>query len=268
MVAISVSTADIEFAKQIGKMLEQLSCIDDCDTLGQKTDELNIHKATREIIYDVQKIVYDQQIRKWLNGDGATRQIQHHDTLQNLRADEACQFLLKDDRSINWCQASDNELDRRSQHQLPQPKIGYHYCQKDKNSKPTYNFPSLILSLLEQFEGPNKPFVEWYKQAVASRKEPAVSFNLLKHCLRYTLEQFDRPLFLVIDGLDECEIESRGSLLESLTTLSQTTPRFKVLLSSRPEEVNRATRASLNKESRPLKYIMWLSAFCLTASMG
>ncbi len=45
-IAISFSTADLQFAKQIGEMLEQLSYIDDCDTLGQKADKKDIHQVT------------------------------------------------------------------------------------------------------------------------------------------------------------------------------------------------------------------------------
>jgi len=44
-IAISLASADLEFAELIGKMLEQLSYIDDCDTLGQKTDSEQIHKV-------------------------------------------------------------------------------------------------------------------------------------------------------------------------------------------------------------------------------
>lgn len=44
-IAITFSTADLQFAKQIGEMLEQLSYIDDCDTLGQKSSKKDIHKV-------------------------------------------------------------------------------------------------------------------------------------------------------------------------------------------------------------------------------
>ena len=44
-IAISFSTADLDFAKQIGEMLEQLSYIDDCDTLGQRTNKEDIHQV-------------------------------------------------------------------------------------------------------------------------------------------------------------------------------------------------------------------------------
>lgn len=43
--AISISTADLEFAKKIGEMLEQISYIDDCDTLGQREDRADIHRV-------------------------------------------------------------------------------------------------------------------------------------------------------------------------------------------------------------------------------
>lgn len=44
-IAISFASADLDFAKQIAEMLEQISYIDDCDTLGQKTDRKDIHKV-------------------------------------------------------------------------------------------------------------------------------------------------------------------------------------------------------------------------------
>jgi hypothetical protein len=40
-----LATADLEFAKQIGEMLEQLSYIDDCDTLGQRGNKTDIHNV-------------------------------------------------------------------------------------------------------------------------------------------------------------------------------------------------------------------------------
>lgn len=48
-IAISFSTADLEFAKQIGEMLEQISYIDDCDTLGQKAHKTDIHNVSPKL---------------------------------------------------------------------------------------------------------------------------------------------------------------------------------------------------------------------------
>lgn len=50
--AISFASADLEFAKQIGEMLEQISYIDDCDTLGQRANRKDIYKVTCRDIND------------------------------------------------------------------------------------------------------------------------------------------------------------------------------------------------------------------------
>lgn len=47
-VAISLASADLEFARLIGDMLEQIPYIDNCDTLGQKTDSERIHNVCFE----------------------------------------------------------------------------------------------------------------------------------------------------------------------------------------------------------------------------
>ncbi|POR39645.1 Vegetative incompatibility protein HET-E-1 [Tolypocladium paradoxum] len=313
-------------------MLEQLSYIDDCDTLGQKTNKIDIHKAlvlvyrklleffnaafeiisrkgakmvmkmvlendrlpnivkdflkhaenlrnlvqkaTWEIVEDIKAMLYDHEsmfshtnicrvdsnlslVARWLGIGKMSQQSRHHAYLQEIRVDEACEFLLTDAKFINWHQATDlqqlvvlgdmgcgksvtmafliDELRRRNEHQLPQPKICYHYCQNDETGQAIYIFSALILSLLEQFSGLKRTFFEWYKQAAASGIQPAASFKKLEEWLQKTLETLDRPLFLVIDGLDECDRASRNSLLKSLRNFSQNTPRLKILLSARPQ---------------------------------
>lgn len=46
----------------------------------------------------------------------------------------------------------------------------------------------------------------------------------------------DRPVFVVIDGLDECDRASQNRLLKVLKTLSQKVSGLKTVLSSRPQE--------------------------------
>ncbi|KFZ04192.1 hypothetical protein V502_10338 [Pseudogymnoascus sp. VKM F-4520 (FW-2644)] len=316
-IAISFSTADLEFAKQIGEMLEQISYIDDCDTLGQKGNKIDIHKAlvlvyqkllefynvafeiltrkgaklvmkiilendrlpnivkdflkhadnlrkivqkaTWEIVEDIKSMLYDHEISRWLGSNKLDQQNQYHSGLQDLQGDGACKFLLTDAKFTNWYYATDSqqlvilgdmgcgktvaiaflmdELRRRNKHQLPQPKICYHYCQNDETGQAIYIFCALVQSLLEQLSGLKKTFFEWYKQAGASGDfEPAITVKKLEAFLQKVLETLDRPLFIVIDGLDECDRESRNSLLRSLKILSQKTPRLKIMLSSRPQE--------------------------------
>ncbi|TPX14511.1 uncharacterized protein E0L32_005475 [Thyridium curvatum] len=314
--AISLSTADLELAKKIGEMLEQLAYIDDCDTLGQRTNKEDIHKAlvlvyrkllefyntafeiltsssvklamkmvlsdgrlpdivsdflrhadllrklvekaTWEIVEDVRAMLYDHEIASWLGNGKMSRQSHHHAYLQEIRVDKACEFLLADAAFIKWYHGVDSqqlailgdmgsgksiamsflidELRRRNEHELPQPKICYHYCQNDGTGQPIYVFSVLILSLLEQLPGLKKTFFEWYKRTMASGTEPATNFKTLEEWLQNTLATLDRPLIFVIDGLDECDRLSRNRLVKSMRNMTENAPRLKILLSSRPEE--------------------------------
>ncbi|RYP45020.1 hypothetical protein DL768_008585 [Monosporascus sp. mg162] len=303
--AISLATADQEFAKKIGEMLEQISYIDDCDTLGQKAGKKDIHKkllefykvafeiltskgaslimrmilendrlpnavqeflrcadtlrklvqkATWEIVEDIKAMLYDQE-----SSDKMSRQSQYHAYLQDLRADQACDFLLANASFINWYRASDSQqlvilgemgsgktvataflvdqLSRRNACQLPQPKICYYYCRDDETGQAIHILSALILSLLEQLPGLKKTFFGWYKQAQAAGDfDPATNVKKLEDFLQKVLGTVDRPLFIVIDGLDECDRASLNRLLKLLKTLSQKTRGLKTLLSSRPQE--------------------------------
>lgn len=43
--AIGFADADSRFTQQLGRMLQHIPYIDDCDTLGQKAEEQKIHKV-------------------------------------------------------------------------------------------------------------------------------------------------------------------------------------------------------------------------------
>ncbi|KAL4412143.1 ankyrin repeat protein [Colletotrichum abscissum] len=314
-VAISISTADLEFAKKIGEMLEQISYIDDCDTLGQKEDRADIHKAlvsvyqkllefyvsayellskrrtrlvlavisdtgtlpdivkdflrqsehlrrivekaTFDIVQDIKNMLYDEKISQWLGRDKMPQQSRYHADLQTLRAQSACEFILEKSEFKSWYRAFDSqqlaifgdigsgksiimsflidELCRLRSHQLPQPMILYHYCQNDETGHALYIFSSLILSLLEQCIGLKKEFFDWYRRdLLAGNFEPSTNIQKLVGFFQSTVEDLDRPLYLVLDGLDECDTESRSILLTSLQRLSQKTTGLKVVVSCRP----------------------------------
>ncbi|KAG9247285.1 hypothetical protein BJ878DRAFT_580806 [Calycina marina] len=283
-IAISFATADLEFAKQIGEMLEQISYIDDCDTLGQKANKIDIHKAlvlvyqnllefysaafeiltmkeaklvmriiletdrlpnivqdflkhadnlrklvqkaTWEIVKDIKAMLYDHEIARWLGSGKTSQQSKHHIELQDLRADQACEFLLADAKFISWYRAANS-----------QQLICYHYCRDDETGQAIYIFSNLILLLLEQLSGLKKTFLDWYKQAITSGNfEPATDAKKLEGFLQKILQTLDRPFFIVIDGLDECDRPSQNSLLKSLKRLSQMTPRLRLIISPRPQE--------------------------------
>lgn len=198
-------------------------------------------------------------VARWLGGDKMKHQSKYHADQQELRADRACEFLLESPNFINWYHASDSqqlvvlgdmgsgktiamtflidELRRRNERQVPQPKICYYFCRDDETGKATSIFSGLILSLLEQLPGLQKPFFDWYKQAQTSGIfDPATNIKKLEEFLQKVLEAIDRPVFVVIDGLDECDTASRNCLLKLLKTLSQKITGLKTVLSSRPQE--------------------------------
>lgn len=188
-----------------------------------------------------------------------TLQSLYHARLQDLRADEACEFLLKHPNFIEWYRTSNtqqlvlygqmgsgktvaiaylvDELNRRDEHQLPRPKVCYYYCRDDDTGQAINILSTLILALLEQLSGLKRTFYDWYKEKQACGiLEPATNAKMLGGFLESVLVTLDRLLFIVIDGLDECDSISRKTLLEYLKRLSNKTPRLKILLSSRPEE--------------------------------
>jgi hypothetical protein len=188
-----------------------------------------------------------------------SQQAQYHNRLKELRSDEACKFLLTHPNFTQWCNAPDSqqmlvlgemgcgktvamtfivdELNQRNVCQIPRPKVCYYYCRDDETGQAVSIVSGLILALLEQLSGLKKTFYEWYKSNQASGiLDPATSASKLGEFMELVLATFDRLLFIVIDGLDECDRASRRTLLQILEKLLKKTPRLKILLSSRPEE--------------------------------
>ncbi|EXV04769.1 hypothetical protein X797_002451 [Metarhizium robertsii] len=343
-IAISFAAADVEFAKKIGEMLEQMSYIDECDTLGQKSENKNIHKVvsvldrlgahltigrpwypyikrfwsfiklllkiilendklpaiisefitrasnlrnlihttTLEVVQEIQVMLYDQQskspflsaslpmsanililsVAAWLGRESELVQSEHHDSLQAIRADEACEFLLKHAHFLNWYCGNDatgsqklimvgdmgsgksvsmaflvDELVKKSQFQLPRAKVYYYYCQSGKTDNYASFLSTWILQLLEDFPAKKKAFVELYNQArTQGDRNPGKNKTFLERILKGFLGDVDRLLFIAIDGLDEFDRRSRKQLVEFLDTSMQVTSKLKVVLSTRPED--------------------------------
>jgi hypothetical protein len=66
--------------------------------------------------------------------------------------------------------------------------------------------------------------------------DPATSTAKLEEFLTQVLETLDRPIFMVIDGLDECDRTFRKTLLELSNTLLRKAPRLSIVFSSRIDE--------------------------------
>lgn len=223
-----------------------------------------IEKSTWEIVEDIRSMLYDREskllpthswranahvilVARWLESNRMSQQARYHDRLKELRSDEACEFLITHPGFTKWYGASDSsqlvilgemgcgktvaltflvdKLNQRSGCQIPRPKVCYYYCRDDETGQAVNILSGLILVLLEQLPGLKKTFYEWYKENQASGTlEPATGARKLGEFLEIVLATFDRMLFIVIDGLDECGRASRKTLLKVLENLRKKTP--------------------------------------------
>ena len=188
-----------------------------------------------------------------------SRQNQHQAELRAIGADDACKFLLESQSFARWYSRPDcgqlvifgdmgcgksvasaflvDRLRLESKHQLPQAKVCYYYCQGDESGQALHIFSTLILELLEQFVGLVKTFYNWHKENQASGQlGSAANAAMLANFLKRTLESIDRPIFIVIDGLDECDRLSRDQLLGLLDSVVEKNTVIKTVLLSRPSE--------------------------------
>lgn len=103
-----------------------------------------------------------------------------------------------------------DELERRSRYQLPRPVVYQYYCQDNEAGKATSVLSALIFSLLkhDQLEGLRKPFHERYRKALVSDFDPAANIVTLESFLESMLKSIDRPIIVLIDGIDECDDDS------------------------------------------------------------
>lgn len=182
-----------------------------------------------------------------------------HSELRGLRASDACKWIVADPKFIEWYNASTSsqlvvvghmgcgktvitahlieELIQGNKHKLPRPFLCYHYCINDERGKTLYIYSSLILQLLDQQPGFKVEFDKWYDRTRKSDLlDPAQSSADLGRFLGTCVEGLDRELFVVVDGLDECDSESQNELVTLLDSLSNKAQRLKVFFSSRPQE--------------------------------
>ena len=115
--------------------------------------------------------------------------------------------------------------------------ICYYYFKDDETGKALYIHSSLILQLLDQQEGFKVDCVKWYDNTRKSELlDPAQSSVNPGKFFSTCVKTLDRPLFVVIDGLDECDGESQNELIALLNSLSKRMLRLRVFFSSRPQE--------------------------------
>ncbi|KAL8892444.1 MAG: hypothetical protein Q9192_005610 [Flavoplaca navasiana] len=218
-----------------------------------------IANATLELVADIKKLLQDNKIQKLLGVNKDKQRSELHCELRELRASDACKWIVVDSKFLAWYNAATSErmvifgnmgcgktiitahvieeLIHLNNYRLPRALICYHYCVDNETGKLLYIYSSLILQLLDQQEGLKVEFDKWYDNARESKLlNPVQSSVDLGNFFSICVETLSRELFIVIDGLDECDSGSQKELVTLLDSLSKKTSRLKVFFSSRPQE--------------------------------
>ncbi|KAL7813519.1 hypothetical protein V8C44DRAFT_47744 [Trichoderma aethiopicum] len=180
-------------------------------------------------------------------------EIAYHNELKR-RADEACSWITSNDQFSYWRLNSRDSsflalfgdmgcgktittayvVDTLSQAQL----VCSYYCKDDQETTKLGNiYRSLIWQLLRKKPDLKTSFSSWYKKAESrSQVNPTQSDEHLREFLFDALSSSKQCIYIVLDGLDECEFYSRKQMLSFFRELLEGEARVKVFISSRYDD--------------------------------
>ncbi|KAH0489939.1 hypothetical protein TgHK011_001428 [Trichoderma gracile] len=180
-------------------------------------------------------------------------EIAYHNELKR-RADEACSWIASNDQFSYWrLNSRDSNLlallgdmgcgktittayvvDMLSQGQL----VCSYYCKDDQQTTKLGNiYRSIIWQLLKRKPDLKARFSDWYKKAgLRSQVNPTQSDDDLREFLFDALLSSKQCIFIVVDGLDECEVYPQKQLLSLFRDLLEREARLKVFISSRYDD--------------------------------
>lgn len=196
-----------------------------------------------------------------LRGEDTRLQSNLHDKWQNekQRTEDACSWFVNEPLFLDWYNSTNSELllfygnmgsgktvtmsyvidtiIKRNEHELPRALINYHYCKSDSTGDAIQIISNLTLQLLktDSQKALKKSFFEWEKEARSlGTHSPTDSVRKLGKFYSDSVTALDRPIFIIIDGLDECDQDSRNQVLELLQGIVGGKSRVKILYSARP----------------------------------
>lgn len=195
-------------------------------------------------------------VRQLLDTDRAG-EIQQYNIIQD-RSDEACRWVLTSPAFTKWIEALGSNalalsgdmgcgktftvafivdhLRSLDQHgNGAAPVICSYYCKSDGESD---NAKTILRSLLSQVLASQEPlkhlFNSWYQERKTELPiDPTHATNELIGFLTKLLGSLRRCVFVTLDGLDECDSESRKKLLDFLQGLEKDDGHVKTLVSFR-----------------------------------
>ncbi|SPO00078.1 uncharacterized protein DNG_02930 [Cephalotrichum gorgonifer] len=219
----------------------------------------SIQNTTLRLVDEIKRLLLDDKILKLLGVDKERKRSEHHCNIQRAREDGACTWVTQNPTFLEWYGASTSRflvmfggmgcgktvttaflidhVIHLNKYSLPRPLICYHYCNTDENSQAVYIYSSLLLQLLDQQPGLKIRFDKWHTDTrMAKSIDPAQSSKELGIFFAECVEFINRPVFVVIDAMDECDDRSMPEVIALLRDISERTSRLKVFLSSRPDE--------------------------------
>ncbi|KAI3323881.1 hypothetical protein HD806DRAFT_544007 [Xylariaceae sp. AK1471] len=256
---------------ELSKCGEQLSqAADDCEkhcNLSNRSDIeglLELNTIFHEIIQNQIGLVLDrinreEQIRllEWIS---PIPYKSHHDRLKEARTSNTCEWLLKHKRfreweaagsSILWLQGSPGAgktfltskvIDYSQaliENSSNQEGFAFFYC--DRNEEQRRRPLSILQSYVRQLSTTvkNPGCMRKQLQDLCHKVRLGGSDLGLDHCRERLLESVNlySQTTLVLDALDECELDSREKILETIEGLiARSTKPLKVFISSRPNQ--------------------------------
>ncbi|KAL7953002.1 hypothetical protein V8C34DRAFT_321780 [Trichoderma compactum] len=176
--------------------------------------------------------------------------IAYHNELKR-RADEACSWITFNEHFSYWrLNSRDSNLlalfgdmgcgktittayvvDNLSHGHL----VCAYYCKDDQETtKPGNIYRSLLWQLLKRKPDLKARFPDWYKKTESqSQVNPTQSDDKLRDFLYDAVSSSKQWTFIVLDGLDECEIYPQKQVLSLFHDLFEHNARLKVFISSR-----------------------------------
>ena len=194
---------------------------------------------------------------------GVDRKLQDdvHENWREIRAIEACNWAFEPESELlKWYNAEYSaqlvvfaaqgsgktiitshvieELTNRTHNQSPRPVLCFNYCKTDSTGKVRHIYSSLILQLLDQQESLRERFTEWYDRRKSERVVSPSSADLgvfFSICVD-AVGALGRSIFVIIDGLNECDEDSQNKLVTLLNAVSADNSKFKVFFTCQPQK--------------------------------
>ena len=119
------------------------------------------------------------------------------------------------------------------------PFVCVYYCKNDNETNKARNiYRSILSQILTRMVQLKSRFTKWYKEAQTKNSliDPTLDDNALRDFLVSVLRGFSRRLYLVLDGVDECDYDNRDHILQFFEKFSGHGAPVNVFLSCRYDE--------------------------------